>query len=129
MTRDDQFEQRETVNAMVAEHMVKKTIAEWEAIFGRLGMWSARVRLYDEVAADPQIAFNETIMECDDPTAGKVRLLSHPVRYNGKAPELSRTPPAQGEHTDEVLRELGYSSEQLRELQNKQAVGPAKDQH
>jgi crotonobetainyl-CoA:carnitine CoA-transferase CaiB-like acyl-CoA transferase len=111
---------------LVAAHLVTKTTGEWEEIFGRLGMWCARVRSYAEVEADPQVAFNETIVEYDDPVAGKVRLLSHPVRYDGKAPEMTRRPPALGEHTIEVLAELGYGNDHIEALQRNGAVGPAR---
>jgi crotonobetainyl-CoA:carnitine CoA-transferase CaiB-like acyl-CoA transferase len=123
-TKDDQFEQRETINRLVAEHMAEKTTAEWEATLAAHGIWCARVRDYDEVLADPQLIVNQSVMEFDDPSAGRVRTLAHPVRYDGKAPGLRRPPPAVGQHTDEVLGELGYVSETVEKLRREGAIGP-----
>ena len=103
-TKDDQFDQRETVNKVVASHMVKRTTSEWEEIFAEHGMWSARVNGYDEVLADPQVAANQSILDFEDPNAGHVRALAHPIRYDGEAPGIRRTPPGVGQHTDRFSR-------------------------
>lgn len=123
-TREDQFDAREEVNARVAQHMVKRTTAEWEATFETHGIWFAQVREYDEVLADPQVTANQSVLEYEDPSAGHVRLLAHPVLYDGKVPPLTRHPPMPGEHTGEVLRELGYTTEQIGTLREASSVGP-----
>ncbi|HTW27847.1 MAG TPA: CaiB/BaiF CoA-transferase family protein [Acetobacteraceae bacterium] len=123
-TREDQFDRRETVNARVAQHMVRRGTADWEAVFAEHGMWCARVNGYDEVLADPQLAANQSILEFDDPVAGHVRVLGHPIRYDGQAPGLRRRPPGVGEHTDEVLGELGYDAATLVGLRQSGAIGP-----
>lgn len=124
LTRDDQFDRREEVNSRVAKHMEEHTTAEWMATFDEFGIWYAEVREYDEVLADPQVAANQSILEYDDPAGGQVRLLAHPVKYDGAVPPLTRLPPQPGEHTEEVLRELGYSADDVAALRGSNAVGP-----
>ena len=46
-------------------------------------------------------------MEMDHPRAGRVKVLKHPVRYGAGEPELRHLPPEAGQHTAEVLCELG----------------------
>jgi crotonobetainyl-CoA:carnitine CoA-transferase CaiB-like acyl-CoA transferase len=77
-TKEEQFDQRETVNSLVASHMVKRRIAEWEEVFATLGVWCVRVNDYEEILADEQVAANQSILEFDHPEAGKVRALAHP---------------------------------------------------
>jgi len=124
LTREQQFDQREEVNTRVAEHMAKRTTADWTATFDEHGIWYAEVREYDDVLADPQIEANQSVLEYEDPAAGRVRLLAHPVKYDGEVPPLTRRPPTPGQHTDEVLLELGYSVEQVRALRRANAIGP-----
>ena len=123
-TRDDQFEQREVVNRRVAQRMEARTIAEWEEIFTAHGMWYARVRTYDEVLADPQLAANQSIIEFESEETGAVRLLAHPNRYDGRAPGLRRPPPTVGQHTGEVLDEIGFTADEIRLLRENGSVGP-----
>jgi crotonobetainyl-CoA:carnitine CoA-transferase CaiB-like acyl-CoA transferase len=123
-TKEDQFDQREAVNDLVARHIVKRGIAEWEAIFAMHGIWCARVNGYEEVLADPQVAANQSILEFDHPEAGHARALAHPIRYDGAVPGLRRMPPSVGQHTGEVMQELGFRTSEIRELRQRGAIGP-----
>ena len=72
-------------------------------IFETHDIWYAPVNDYEQVEADPQVINNGVVMHVDHPKAGPVRLMTHPVRYDGQAPALRRMPPGLGEHTREVL--------------------------
>jgi crotonobetainyl-CoA:carnitine CoA-transferase CaiB-like acyl-CoA transferase len=124
ITKSDQFHKREAVNERIAEHVRRRPTAHWEQVFDREKIWNARVRDYDEVEADPQIAANETILEFDLPRAGHVRLLGSPVHFDGEKLPLRLLPPNVGENTDEVLDELGYSREAVHALRASGSIGP-----
>jgi crotonobetainyl-CoA:carnitine CoA-transferase CaiB-like acyl-CoA transferase len=126
-SKEDQFDQREVINQRVADHMLRRTIKDWEEIFAQHGIWCARVNSYDDVLSDPQLVANQSILEFDDPVAGKARTLAHPIRYNGKAPGLRRPPPSVGQHTGEVLMELGFSVGEVEILRQKGAIGPDRE--
>ena len=76
----------------------------------------------DEVFADPVIRHLGLIAEVDHPTAGRVRAPGIPVRLSGTPPSVRRHPPLLGEHTDEVLKELGYSTDEITTLRREGAV-------
>ncbi|MBI5507064.1 MAG: CoA transferase [Deltaproteobacteria bacterium] len=73
--------------------------------------------------SDPQVAMNQTVFESDHPTAGRVRYLRNPVRTDGMHPSLRRHPPQLGEHTDEVLRDIGYAAADIAVLRSGAVVG------
>lgn len=123
-SRDDQFDHREEVNQRVVDHMLKKTTAEWEKILAEHGVWHARVRDYDEVLADPQVEANKSVLSFVDPQGGPVKILAHPIRYDGEVPPLRQTPPMSGQHTGEVLREMGYAEEEIEVLRAMGSIGP-----
>lgn len=121
-TAADQVARRDEINRVVHERIAQRTTEQWMASFDASDIWYAPVNEYPDVERDPQVAWNRVIMEFEHPDAGKVRLLAHPVRYDGQVPTLRRRPPRLGEHTREVLREAGYSDADVEAMAEAGAV-------
>jgi crotonobetainyl-CoA:carnitine CoA-transferase CaiB-like acyl-CoA transferase len=79
----------------------------------------------EEIPADPQIVHNEAILEFEHPTAGRYRQAAPAARFE-KTPQdpRRRLPPLHGEHTGEILRDLGYSDADV-ERMRKDGLTPA----
>jgi crotonobetainyl-CoA:carnitine CoA-transferase CaiB-like acyl-CoA transferase len=85
-------------------------------------LWCAAINDLSAAFADPAVQYLNPILEFEHPTAGPVRVLRHPARYGAGEPELRHLPPVVGEHTDELLAELGYSTEAITEMRSSGAV-------
>ena len=82
----------------------------------------ARVVSRQEVFQDPQVLHNDIIISETHPTAGQIRTAKPPAKFSKTPTALTRHAPGKGEHTDEILRELGLSSSEIDELRNHNIV-------
>jgi len=70
----------------------------------------------EETFRDPQVVCRRMVTEFQDAGKGKMKLLSSPVKLSETPPDIRAAPAEFGEHTGEVLRELGYNADQIAEM-------------
>ena len=75
-----------------------------------------------QMHADPQARARDMIVELDHPTAGKVETIGHPVKFSRTPAQVNHAAPLLGQHTREVLAEMGYENAQIEALLRSQAV-------
>ena len=100
----------------------ERTTAEWLETFDAAGIPAGPVNRVFELIDDPQVAANDLVVELDHPTAGPVRMLGPVIRPVGSETVPERTSPRIGEHDDEVLTELGYTSDDIEKLRSEGVI-------
>src|SRR5499427_8964026 len=100
-------------------------MAHWnEALSGfTLGV----VRGPEEVINDPQLAANDIIVPLEGAGGKLTSTISSPIQVHGVTKVPARRAPGLGEHTDEVLQELGFDAKGIEDLRTSGAVGKAKE--
>ena len=74
-----------------------------------------------EISEDPSLRASGTIVEVDHPTRGKYLTVGNPIKLSDSATEVTRSP-LLGEHTDEVLAQLGYSAADIAQLRAERVI-------
>jgi len=112
--------------AMQAEFEGALTSMTTEEVVKRLGaedVPSAALNTPDEVADDPQVIANGTLVESENPTAGRMRQPRPPMQFTTTPADIRRHAPALGEHNDEILAELGRDASQIAALREAGVIG------
>lgn len=108
---------------MMAEAITSKPTAYWLEALDREDVPCAPVLSRDEVHLHPQVQANEIIVEDDHPIVGRVRQARPAERMDRTPSEISRPAPTLGQHTDEVLSELGLETDEISRLRAAGALG------
>lgn len=98
---------RDEIFAKTAEHLATRPTRHWLDTFASVGIWAGPVYGYAELLDDPQIKHNGTFVTYDHPTEGRVTVPGFPYRFSATPPRIDRGAPLAGEHTREILAEIG----------------------
>ncbi|MDY7106342.1 MAG: CoA transferase [Actinomycetota bacterium] len=106
----------EETYGLLAEVAPSRTTAAWLELCDRIAVPAAEVRSLAELVEDPHLRAVGLVGEVEHPTEGTYRVVADPVHYERSPTALRRHAPRLGEHTAEVLTDLGYTPEQVRGL-------------
>jgi crotonobetainyl-CoA:carnitine CoA-transferase CaiB-like acyl-CoA transferase len=103
------------------EIFATRTLEEWRPIMLEVdGVW-APVQTANELLVDPQVVANDYIREVTSAGGTTFKMVASPLQFDEQPPDLTRAPD-HGEHTDEVLQELGLEMDAILDLKLKGAV-------
>lgn len=113
---------RESLIPLLSSLLKTRPSEEWlSEIKGRIPV--APIRNIHETFHHPQAIARGVTTQVNHPRAGKLTIASPAVRYGEGKMQVSRPPPVLGQHTDEILAELGYDAAEVDKLRSSGAIG------
>ena len=122
----DPYRDRDRFARCLAGVLAALSYDEVSGAFTEHGIWFARVSGYDALERHPQLAANRTVVEVAL-ADGPLRLVSHPLRYDGEVPEPRRPPPDLGAGGRAVLAEGGFERQEIEDLIDRGIVAACGD--
>ena len=107
---------------LIAATFTNRTTDEWVELFDAAGVPCGPVRLTAELFDDPQVVADELLVELDHPIMGPVKMANSPLKMSGGETGSRLPSPALGQHTREVLGELGFTAGEVAALEASGAV-------
>ncbi len=119
----DRMQNAKPMTDLIAGIVARMATAEITARLEAEDVPHARVLTREQVLTNEQVVANGSITTFEDPRAGKIRQARSPAKFDREPLHIRRHAPSLGEHTDEVLRELGHSAEDIAKLRANNAIG------
>src|SRR5687767_13977446 len=113
---------RVELNRAIDEVTVTRPTAQWIDILNEAGVPSGPIYTMDQVFADPQVRHLEAAAPVRHPRLGDTRIVNQVVKLSRTPATLARATPELGEHSGEILAELGYDAAQLADLRKRRIV-------
>lgn len=110
------MENLEALVEVLNVHIGKKTTEEWMKLFDAAGLPAGPVLDVAQMHNDPQVIAREMVVEVDHPTAGSVKTIGLPVKFSQTPGKVLHGAPLYGQHTREVLAELGLDADRISDL-------------
>lgn len=112
-TNGSRYEHRLILAELISEKLACRTADEWEVILNEAGIPCGPIYRIDQSLDHPQVRHRDMVVEIEHPTAGLLHLLGLPVKLSDTPGAINKPPPLLGEHSRDVLRELGFSDAEI----------------
>jgi crotonobetainyl-CoA:carnitine CoA-transferase CaiB-like acyl-CoA transferase len=122
-TNTDRVKNRAELKTELERAFAPYTVTELARILDQASVPCGQVRTVSEAVEDPQVAARQMFFGFDDPEMDGFKVLGNPIKLSDHTGVPARRPPKLGEHTREILRELGYDEGEIQRLTQMPTAG------
>jgi len=115
-------EKKEEIYAFLREAFRQRTRDEWVTFFQGQDVCLGPIKDIGETLEDPQVRHRQMIIDADHPVAGQLKQIGIPIKLSETPGEIRNPAPSLGQHTEEILKELGYSAAAIQGLRRDKVI-------
>lgn len=121
--RQVRLQNRQDLKELLERELAGKSAAEWEQELNRAGVPAGQVLTVPQALSHPHLSSRGVIGRFEDvPEVGEVDIFRPGFRLNGFAPQVATPPPLLGQHTDEILDQMGLSAQDIADLRAERVI-------
>ena len=113
---------RDELNQILIPILKSQPKAYWVELLNQAGVPTGPIYDMSEVFSDPQVISQDASVEVVHPKVGKIRIVNQAVKLSRTPAKITHSAPELGEHSEEILRELCYSENQIQEFKTKKII-------
>ena len=121
-TAPERVNHRDTLVPIIVALTAARTVQQWVDLLGAAGVPCGRIRNVAEVCTNPQLTERGKVVDRPHPTAGIVTMIGLPIELSDTPGRIQTAPPLLGEHTDDVLRDAGYTDDEIHTFREDGAI-------
>ncbi|MFQ5710847.1 MAG: CaiB/BaiF CoA transferase family protein [Candidatus Geothermarchaeales archaeon] len=121
-TNEDRVKNHDALVPIVSQIIATRESEEWIKTMLEVGIPCARINRVSDVLRHPDVIRRNMVREMEIAPGNKILMAGIPIKFSETAGEVRDPPPRLGQHTDEVLRWLGYSDREIEELREKGVI-------
>lgn len=120
--RDTRKANRKLLTPLIENKLCEKETVYWAEALNAKGIPSGEILSLNDALNAPQIKHRETIQTVEAPEIGELKLFNLTAKFSKTPASIDAPPPKLSEHTNDILKELGYSSEEIKKLKEENVV-------
>ncbi|WP_102273894.1 CaiB/BaiF CoA transferase family protein [Cytobacillus massiliigabonensis] len=121
-TNDARVKNSIDLTRLIESRLILNPVGHWLQVLSQHQIPCGPIQTMDQVFNHPQILARDMVVNFNHPEAGKVKLVGSPIKLSRTKVKMERHPPMAGEHTDEILKEAGFSAEEIGKMKQERIV-------